>query len=100
MMNQMDNIMNYMNMINNSNIKITNNDNLKDPQTENTSSILNIDFRVDLDRSKINFPVLPNISVKELIEEFWKKYRVTDPNEQKDLKCFVQICIWKIFLIF
>ena len=85
MMNQMNNIMNNMNMINNSNIQT--NDNYTDPWAGSTSLRLNIGFKlIGFNRkNSIYLPAPPNISVKELIEEFWKKSGITDPNEQKNI---------------
>ena len=73
--NSFNNMMNQMN--NMDMIKI-------DPWVGNTEPKLNIEFRF-LSGKKIMLAAPDNISIKELIERFWKKSGITDPIEQKKI---------------
>ena len=94
MMNQMNNFMNNLNIMNNQNVQNTminpnNNDNDVGLSDENNVEIVNIVFDVPFEivgkeNGKCIFAP-NNISIKELIEAFFKKYGIIDPNKQKDI---------------
>ena len=94
MMNQMNNFMNNLNIMNNQNVQNTminpnNNDNDVGLSDENNVEIVNIVFEVPFEivgKEKGKCISAPNnISIKELIEAFFKKYGIIDPNKQKDI---------------
>ena len=85
MMNQMNNFINNMNMINNQNIQMNNNNNFDNIFDGHTGRKINIIFQSYDTRKIILIVVAPeNISIKESIEEFWKKSGIYDPDEQKN----------------
>ena len=94
-MNQMNNIINDMNMISNQNMQNIMNDSHKNSNNidlwpGNTAPKVNVVFErigeIEGIKSRLTgFLVPDNITIKELIETFFKKLSITDQNKQKDI---------------
>ena len=94
MMNKMNNFMGNMNMINSPNMQMMNNnmminpqknDNAIDPWAGNNAPRLVINFRKK-NTSTIALTVPDNISIGELIEAYFQKCHITNPDKQNNFK--------------
>ena len=95
MMNKMNNFMGNMNMINSPNMQMIynnmmnnpqKNDNAIDPWAGNNAPRLVIQFKINRATTNIALTVPDNISIGELIEAYFQKCRITDPDKQNNFR--------------